>query len=144
MLLNALIFFLVYTVPTPYTVLKELSDKVINGLSREPKVLAYALLGKGLLSHQKVNEIVEIPATDTQNAQKVYEIMLERVRNFPCKYNEFKSVFEENPILYDDLLEELKTKEVTIGRSYCQYHEVYSKPSIRGWVGGCQSIHAWV
>ena len=78
--------------------------------------MAYTLLGIGLLSHQKVIEIVQIPATDTQNAQTIYDIVLERVRNFPSIYQKFKSVFEDNSVLYGDLLEELNTKEVEIGR----------------------------
>ena len=113
------------TVSPPYTIVRELSDQVINGLSREPMVLAYTLLGKGLLSHEKVVEITQIPATDRQRAQKIYDIMLERIQNFPCTYHKFKSVFEENPVLYSDLLEQLNTKEAEIGRSCCQYHAVY-------------------
>ena len=91
-----------------YTVLIKLCDKVISGLSREPQALAHTLLGKGLLSQEKVEEIVQIPATDTQNARKIYDVVLECVQHFPHRYTDFISVLGENPLLYSDLLAGLR------------------------------------
>ena len=87
-----------------YTVLIKLCDKVISGLSREPKALAHTLLGKGLLSQEKVDEINQIPATDKQNARKIYDVMLECVQHFPHRYTDFIFALKENALLYNDLL----------------------------------------
>ena len=91
-----------------YTVLIKLCDKIISGLSREPKALAHTLFGKGLLSQEKVEEIVQISATDTQNSRKIYDVVLGCVQHFPHRYTEFISVLEEKALLYSDLLTALR------------------------------------
>ena len=98
-----------------YTVLIKLCDKVISGLSREPKALAHTLLGRGLLSQEKVEEIVQIPATDTQNAHKIYNVVLECVQHFPHRYTDFTSVLGENILLYSDLLDALREAYLEAG-----------------------------
>ena len=113
--------------------LRELSGKVINGLSREPKTLAYTLLGKGLLSQEKVEEIVQIPATDMQRARTIYNVILRDVEHFPQRYKDFKSIFEENPHLYDDLLQELKRKEAEIGTNIVLACSITVSIILTGW-----------
>ena len=95
-----------------------LCDKLISGLSREPKALAHTLLGKGFLSHEKVEEIVQIPSTDTQNARKIYNVVLGRVQHFPHRYNDFLAVLEEKTFLYRDLLTALKEAYLKLGKSF--------------------------
>ena len=100
-----------------YTVLITLCDKLISGLSREPKALAYTLLGKGLFSREKVEEIVQIPATDTQNARKIYDVVLGCVQHFPHRYNDFLAVLEEKALIYGDLLTALKEAYLKLGKN---------------------------
>ena len=104
-----------------------LCDKVISGLSREPKALAHTLLGRGLLSQEKVEEIVQIPATDTESARKIYNVVLGCVQYFPHRYTDFISVLEEKSLLYCDLLTDLKDTYHELGkylgcRLYTTYH----------------------
>ena len=99
-----------------YTVLIRLCDKVISGLSREPKALAHTLLGKGLLSQEKVEEIVQIPATNTENAHKIYDMVLGCVQHFPQRYTDFISVLKEKSLLYCDLLTDLRDTYHVLGQ----------------------------
>ena len=99
-----------------YIVLINLCDKIISELSKEPKALAYTLLGKGFLSHEKVEEIVQIPATNKQNARKIYDVVLGVVQHFPHRYNDFTSVLEEKAVVYRDLLTSLKEAYLPLGK----------------------------
>ena len=104
-----------------YTVLITLCDKLICGLSREPKALAYTLFGKGLLSQEKLEEIVQIPSTDTQNARKIYDIVLWCVKHFPHRYNDFLFVLKEKALLYGDLLTALSEAYLKLGENFKRY-----------------------
>ena len=99
-----------------YLVVINLCDKIIGGLSKEPKALAYTLLGKGFLSHENVEEIVQIQATDTQNARKIYDVVLGVVQHFPHRYNDFISVLEEKVVVYRDLLTSLREAYLLLGK----------------------------
>ena len=99
-------------------VLVEQSEKVISGLSREPRSLANALFRIGLLSKEKVDEIVQIPATDSQKARKIFDVILECVQHFPNRYNDLISVFKEKRILYGDLLNTLEEAYSQVGEHY--------------------------
>ena len=105
-----------------YTVLIRLCDKIISGLSREPNALAHTLLGKGLLSQEKVEEIVQIPVTDTHNARKIYDVVLGCVQHFPHRYSDFIAVLEEKPLLYSDLLTALREAYLKLGEQMTLMH----------------------
>ena len=51
-----------------------------------------------------MEEIVQIPATDTQNAHKIYDVVLGCVQHFPHIYTDFISTLKEKALLYGDLL----------------------------------------
>ena len=96
-------------------------NKLISGLSREPKDLAYSLLERGLLSKEKVEEIVQIPATDKENARKIYNVVLESVQHFPHRYSDFVSLLKEKALLYGDLLTALREAYRKFGQCFKLY-----------------------
>ena len=81
--------------------------KVIDGLSREPKDFAVVLHSKGFIAKQILQEIVQLPATSTENARKLYTAILGVVELYPYRYREFISILQDNPLLYGDLLKVL-------------------------------------
>ena len=126
-----------------YTVLITLCDKLISGLSREPKALAYTLLGKGFLPQEKVEEIVQIPATDTQNARKIYDVVLGCVQHFPNRYIDFLSVLKGKGLLYGDLLTALKKAYLKLGEnlSTCTRSEIYKYAKLNYIILACIINH---
>ena len=93
--------------------------KVIDGLSREPKDFAIALHSKGFIAKHILQEIVELPATSTENARKLYTALLGVVENYPTRYREFVSMLQDNDTLYGDLLNVLEEEFSKIGE--CHY-----------------------
>ena len=90
-----------------YDVLVKCGVKVIDGLSREPKDFAVVLHSKGFIAKQILQEIVQLPATSTENARKLYTAILGVVEHYPYRYREFISILQDNPLLYGDLLKVL-------------------------------------
>lgn len=90
-----------------HSVLVDCHVKVVQGLSREPKALADNLHSKGFLSDEKFEEMVQLPATSTDNARKLYTSIIGVVEHYPQSYREFILVLQENPLLYGDLLRTL-------------------------------------
>ena len=91
-----------------YDVLVKCGVKVIDGLSREnTKIFAVVLHSKGLIAKQILQEIVELPATSTENGRKLYTAILGVVEHYPYRYREFISILQDNPSLYGDLLKVL-------------------------------------
>ena len=90
-----------------YDVLVKCGVKVIDGLSREPKDFAVVLHSKGFIAKQILQEIVQLPATSTENGRKLYTAIQGVVEHYPYRYREFISILQDNPLLYGDLLEVL-------------------------------------
>ena len=83
-----------------YKTLLHCSDKIIAGLSSEPKTVSDTLHGKGLISTELLREISELQATKTDNARKLYLSILETVQHHPNRYSNFISILSSNTLLY--------------------------------------------
>lgn len=81
---------------------------MIQGLSRQPAAAASLLLSIGLVSKDLVEEIVDLPRTNSQNGRKLYMAVLDVVKSFPNRYSDFISMLKEDDLLYTDLLTVLK------------------------------------
>ena len=94
-----------------YDVLVKCGVKVIDGLSlsleREPKDFAVVLHSKGFIAKQILQEIVQLPATSTENGRMLYTAILGVVEHYPYRYREFISILQDNQLLYGDLLKVL-------------------------------------
>ena len=91
-----------------HQILVDCSEKIIAGLSSEPKAMAIALHGKGFISTELLGEITELPATKMDNAGKLYIAILRTVHHHPHRYSEFISILRSNTLLYSDLLKVLE------------------------------------
>ena len=91
-----------------HQILVDCSEKIVAGLSSEPKAMAVTLHGKGFISTELLREITELPATKTDNARKLYLSILETVQRHPHRYSEFISILRSNTLLYSDLLKVLE------------------------------------
>ena len=99
-----------YCVPNAgeHQTLVNCTEKIIAGLSSEPKTVGDSLHGKGLISTEVLREITEVQATKTDNARILYFSISEAVRHYPSKYFDFISVLRCNTLLYSDLLKVLE------------------------------------
>ena len=84
------------------------SEKIVAGLSKEPKSVAVALHGRGFISTETLSEVTELPATKADHARKLYLSILGTMRHHPHRYSEFISILCSNKLLYSDLLKVLK------------------------------------
>lgn len=91
-----------------YTTMVECSEKIIGGLSKDPKELADAFHSKGFIAPSVVDKIRQVPATNTENARSLFYPILHVIQHHPQRYENFLAVFEENPTLYGDVLATLK------------------------------------
>ena len=91
----------------PLTIV-DCSEKIIAGLSSEPKAIAVTLHGKEFISTETLREVTKLPATKTDNARKLYLSILETVQRHPHRYSEFISILRSNTLLYSDLLKVLE------------------------------------
>ena len=88
--------------------LVDCSEKIIAGLSGEPKAIAVALHGRGFISTELLGEITELSVTKMDNASKLYVAILRSVQHHPHRYSEFISILRSNTLLYSDLLKVLE------------------------------------
>ena len=111
------------TVPIPqvsefryaYRTLVECCEAIIAGLSKDPKALVISLLRTGFVSDDTVEEIVNLPVTRTNNARKLYSMILNCVKHHPRMYTDFISILQGNDVLYGDLLKTLEETYVKKG-----------------------------
>ena len=82
----------------------ECNDKIIAGLSMEPEELAIAFHRKGFIAQNIVDRINELPATKRDNARTLYYAILDTVKCYPHRYENFLAVLQGNQTLYVDLL----------------------------------------
>ena len=90
------------TINYGYIVLVKCEPQVIQGLSRDAKRTAS----------------LKLPAIDSDNGQKLYIEVLDVVKSFPRRYEQFLSVLEENTFFYSDLLTVLKEAYHDIGKDF--------------------------
>ena len=84
------------------------SEKIVAGLSREPRSLAVVLHGKGFISTETLREVTELSKTNTHHATKLYLSILGTVQHHPHRYSDFISILHDNTLLYSDLLKVLQ------------------------------------
>ena len=111
-------FYLYYCIPDVgpsdlkdnygYQTLVYCSEKIIAGLSSEPKSVGDSLHGEGLVSTEVLREISELPATKTDNARKLYLSILRTVQHYPNRFSDFIPILSGNVLLYSDLLRALE------------------------------------
>ena len=84
------------------------SDKIIEGLSKEPEELATAFHRKGFIAQNTVDHINELPATKSNKGRMLYYAILGKVQFYPHRYDNFLAVLQGNPRLYGDLITALE------------------------------------
>ena len=90
-------------------------NKIVEGLSRDPKELALSLHMKGIVGDdtlQKTNELNEIIR---DKARRLYTAALEVVKIYPSRFEDFVAVFLNNYLLHNDLLKQLEETYKRIG-----------------------------
>ncbi len=88
------------------------AEKIIEGLSRDPKRIA-SLLAKRLISDAVVRETIELNETKVDKAKRLYTTVLNVVKHCPEKYNHFVWIFRGPGRVYTDLLELLEIKGIS-------------------------------
>ena len=86
----------------------ECSDKIMEGLAKEPEELATAFHKKGFIAQNVVDRINQLPATRRDKARTLYYAILDTVKCYPHRYENFLAVLKGNPRLYGDLLAALE------------------------------------
>ncbi len=81
------------------------SEKIVHGLSQDPRAMATALLAKGFISDETFAEINEVSRTDKRRGEHLYQTILGVVKQYPHRYKEFKDILQQNEVLYSDLLQ---------------------------------------
>ena len=72
-------------------------EKIVEALSRDPKGLAQALFGKGLISNAVLDEMNELNETKTDKARRLYSAVIKVVKEYPRQYDYFIQIFKERP-----------------------------------------------
>ena len=88
------------------------ADRIIEGLSRDPKGIATSL--SSIISSVAVMETMEINMDKTR---RLYITLLEIVKHYPEKYKDFVAIFRGHGGMYTDLLEMLEIKGVILALS---------------------------
>ncbi len=84
------------------------AEKIVEGLSRDPRGLATSLSARGLISDTIMMETL-IPKVD--KARRLFTTVLEAVKLHPGRYDDFLAILREHGV-YTDLLEMLEIKGV--------------------------------
>ncbi len=81
------------------------SERIVHGLSQDPRAMATALLAKGFISDETFAEINEVSSTKKCKGESLYQNILEIVKEYPHRYKYFKDLLRQNEVLYSDLLQ---------------------------------------
>ncbi len=84
--------------------------RIVEGLSRDPQGIATSLLAKGFISDSVLSQTIELNETKLDKARRLYTIVLQIVKLYPMKYNDFVAILRELGGMYTDLLELLEIK----------------------------------
>ena len=91
-------------------------DKIVEGLSREPKELAQSLHTKGIIADDTLQETNELlNETKREKARRLYTAVLDVVKTYPRRFEDFVAVLRTNQLLHIDLLKELEETYKRIG-----------------------------
>ena len=90
-------------------------DKIVEGLSREPKELALSLHTKGIIADDTLQETNELNETKRGKARRLYTAVLDVVKTYPRRFEDFVAVLQTNQLLHIDLLKELEETYKRIG-----------------------------
>ena len=90
-------------------------DEIITSLSAEPKKMADILHANQFISTECYEQIIELPATNTEKGRKMYISILKKVQHCPHQYAKFVSILNQHDkLLYGDLLRELENTTSTL------------------------------
>ena len=98
-----------------YETMVACGDKIVEGLSREPKELALSLHSKGIIADDMFQETNELNETKREKARRLYTAVLDVVKTYPRRFEDFVAVFQTNQLLHIDLLKELEETYKRIG-----------------------------
>ena len=93
------------------------AEKIVEGLSRDPRGLATLLLSRGLISDAVVRETIELNETKVNKAKRLFTAVLNVVKHYPERYDNFLAVFRGHGEVYTDLLEMLEIKGMILALS---------------------------
>ncbi len=91
--------------------------RIVEGLSRDPQGIATSLFAKGFISASSLSQTMELNETKVDKARRLYTIVLQIVKLYPTRYNDFVAILREHGGVYTDLLELLEIKGMIIALS---------------------------
>ncbi len=93
------------------------AEKIVGGLSRDPRGLANSLSARGLISDTIMMQTLILNETRVDKARRLYTTVLEAVKLHPGRYDHFVAILREHGGVYTDLLEMLEIKGVILAHS---------------------------
>ncbi len=94
------------------------AERIIEGLSRDPRGLATSLLSRGLISDTVLKKTIELNETKVDKARKLYTTIFQIVTEYPERYDDFLAILRENGGMYTDLLELLEAEGMITALSF--------------------------
>ena len=89
------------------------AERIIERLSRDLKRIATSLLSKRLISHTCMRRAtIKLGETEVDKARRLYTTVLDVVKNYPERYDDFVAILRERGGMYTDLLEMLEIKGI--------------------------------
>ncbi len=69
-------------------------EKIVHGLSQDPRAMATALLAKGFISEETFVETIELSCTNKVKGESLYQNILDVVKKYPHRYKDFKDLLQ--------------------------------------------------
>ena len=90
--------------------LRDCGEKIVHGLSMDPKAMATSLHAKGFITDNILEEINTLSQTKTDKARCLYSAILKFVKEYPQRYSDFIQILQKYKLLLaiGDLLKVLK------------------------------------
>ena len=82
-------------------------------MSKEPKLLAQALLAEGIIAQTTVDQTEELNEIKSSKGSRLYSAVLSVVKNFPKRFADFVQILRRNEPLYRDVLTEIDKVYIT-------------------------------
>ncbi len=80
------------------------AERIVEGLSRDPQGIATSLLAKGFISDSVLSQTIELNETEVDKARRLYTAVLQILKLYPERYDDFVAIFREHGEVYTDLL----------------------------------------
>ncbi len=80
------------------------AEKIVEGLSRDPRGLATSLSARGLISDTIMMQTLILNETRVDKARRLYTTVFDAVKLHPERYDHFLAILREHGV-YIDLLE---------------------------------------